>query len=140
MVYTVRGNKMTIGKKIELIMMNNDFSVSQFAKKIGYSRQYVYTLINGKDSRGSESKPQIDTLKQICENTGYDFRTFLEETGYLTPTTQIQKPQSIIKLAPEITEIQKLYNAMTLEQQAGIIGYARGVLSASGTDVSQILA
>lgn len=73
---------MPLGDAIERILVESGMSLSAFAKKIGYSRQYVYDLLRTKGPN-SARKIQLDTLKQICDTTGYSLRRLLANIGYL---------------------------------------------------------
>lgn len=86
---------MTIGKKLNEIRISLNKTLREFDVLTGISYGYLGLLERGNSGHadGKKTTPTIDVLKQICDRSGYDFRTFLEETEYLTPITQIKKTQ-----------------------------------------------
>lgn len=108
--------------KIKALRKSTGLSLRDFAARIGVTHTTVARIEKGGDKKGSvKESVQIDTLKKICEAANYDFQTFLEETGYLSPVSHML----------EKTEIQMLYDSMNQQQQILLIGYARGLLSNS---------
>ena len=86
---------MELGEAIEQILIESGLSISAFSRKIGYSRQYVYELLRKGDPTLSR-KIQLDTLKKICDATGYSLRRLLEEIGYLSKPQPNFIPNSIV--------------------------------------------
>jgi len=73
---------MGVGEAIEKILIESGLSISAFSRKVGYSRQYIYELLNAKEG-GFARKIQLDTLKRICDATGYGLDRLLIDIGYL---------------------------------------------------------
>ena len=86
---------MELGEAIEQILIESGLSISAFSRKIGYSRQYVYELLRKGDPTLSR-KIQLDTLKKICDATGYSLRRLLGEIGYLPKRQPNFIPNSIV--------------------------------------------
>ena len=86
---------MELGDAIEQILIESGLSISEFSRKIGYSRQYVYELLRKGDPTLSR-KIQLDTLKNICDATGYSLRRLLGEIGYLPKFQPNFIPNSIV--------------------------------------------
>ena len=85
---------MEIDEALERILVESGMSISAFARKVGYSRQYIYELLKSKENGGAR-KIQLDTLKRICDATGYGLERLLVEIGYI-PSRDIMKPNSVI--------------------------------------------
>ena len=73
-----------IGDKIKQIRASKNMSLREFGQLVGISCTHITRLEEG----GNGGVPmkgsiQIDDLKQICDRTGYSFRQFLEEIGYI---------------------------------------------------------
>ena len=102
---------MTIGNKIK--QLRGELTYREFGARVGYNYSYLRKLENDTDLRtGKILNPTLSLLKQICDKSNYDFRTFLEETGYLSPITKsvtVLPPHSTVDwTAEEIKIIQKL--------------------------------
>jgi len=86
---------MKLGEAIEQILVDSGLSISAFSRKVGYSRQYIYELLKSKDT-GFCRKIQLDTLKKICDATGYSLEKLLSDIEYIPkPKTELE-PNSII--------------------------------------------
>ena len=78
--------QMGYGSVIKKIRLLNNMSTRQFGELVGFSYSYVAQLEKEISYKGkSRLSPSIDILKQICEKSGYSFRQFLEEAGYIEP-------------------------------------------------------
>ena len=86
---------MELGDAIEQILIESGLSVSEFSRKIGYSRQYVYALLRKGDPTLSR-KIQLDTLKKICDATGYGLKRLLVDIGYISHPKREEVPNSIV--------------------------------------------
>ena len=83
-----------IGEAIERVLIESDLSVTDFSRKIGYSRQYVYNLMK-RETGGISHKIQLETLKNICDATGYPLARLLANLGYI-PRTQKELPPNTV--------------------------------------------
>ena len=86
---------MRLGEAIESILIESGLSVSAFSRKVGYSRQYIYELLKTKDDAYAR-KIQLDTLKQICDATGYSLQSFLIDIGYIPKPVEDYAPNTVI--------------------------------------------
>ena len=84
-----------LGEVIEQILIESGMSISEFSRKVGYSRQYVYELLRKGDPTLSR-KIQLDTLKQICDATGYGLWRALVDLGYLQKSQTDFTPFSVV--------------------------------------------
>lgn len=84
-----------LGNAIEKMLVESGLSITAFSRKIGYSRQYVYELLKTKDTALSR-KIQLDTLKKICDATGYGLTRLLADIGYIDPPSAEPMPNSIV--------------------------------------------
>ena len=84
-----------LGDAIERILVESGLSISDFSRKVGYSRQYIYELLKTKDPNLSR-KVQLDTLKRICDATGYGLTRLLTDIGYIQRPTTEPLPNSIV--------------------------------------------
>ena len=84
-----------LGEAIERLLVASDLSVTDFSRRIGYSRQYVYHLMKG-EAQGVSHKIQLDTLKAICDATGYPFVTLLSDLGYIPRPPQDMLPNTVL--------------------------------------------
>ncbi len=93
--------------------IRNGMSYAQFEKVTGIRRSHLHRLIHETSSVNKVKKlePGIDTLKQICERTGYSFRQFLEEAGYI-----------------DKTELQRAFDSLDPTEQAGILESIKQIL------------
>lgn len=73
-------------------------------------------------STGKAISPAIDTLKQICDKSGYSFRQFLEEAGYIEP---VEIP----------AEIQKIYDKLDAGGKEILMTTANFLLSQIGENI-----
>ncbi|HPD01804.1 MAG TPA: helix-turn-helix transcriptional regulator [Eubacteriales bacterium] len=87
---------MTLGEVIEKILNESNLTMSAFAKKVGYSRQYIYDLIKNKEDTGHQRKIQLDTLKRICDATGYSLKRLLEDINYIERPLPPNTPNTVI--------------------------------------------
>ena len=86
---------MKLGEAIEQILVESGLSISAFSRKVGYSRQYIYELLKSKET-GFNRKIQLDTLKKICDATGYSLEKLLADIDYIPkPKTDVE-PNTII--------------------------------------------
>lgn len=86
---------MKLGEAIEQILVESGLSISAFSRKVGYSRQYIYELLKSKDT-GFSRKIQLDTLKKICDSTGYSLEKLLADIEYIPkPKTDVE-PNTVI--------------------------------------------
>ena len=87
---------MKLGEAIEQILVDSGLSISAFSRKVGYSRQYIYELLKSKDT-GFCRKIQLDTLKKICDATGYSLEKLLSDIGYISkPKTEFEANSVIV--------------------------------------------
>lgn len=84
-----------LGEAIERILVESGLSISAFSRKVGYSRQYIYELLKTKDT-GFARKIQLDTLKRICDATGYSLECLLADIGYIPKPKNDYAPNTII--------------------------------------------
>jgi len=77
---------MGYGNVLKKIRVSKKMSTRQFGELVGFSYSYVAQLEKEISYRGKKRlSPSIDILKQICDKSGYSFRQFLEEAGYIDP-------------------------------------------------------
>ena len=86
---------MKLGEAIEQILVDSGLSISAFSRKVGYSRQYIYELLKSKDT-GFCRKIQLDTLKKICDATGYSLEKLLADIDYIPKPKTDLEPNSIV--------------------------------------------
>ena len=86
---------MKLGEAIEQILVESGLSISAFSRKVGYSRQYIYELLKSKDT-GFYRKIQLDTLKKICDSTGYSLEKLLVDIEYIPKPKNEIEPNSVI--------------------------------------------
>jgi len=73
-----------IGHKIQQIRESQGMSLREFSQLIGISYTHIARIEKGYHGKiPMKGSIQIDDLKQICDRTGYSFKQFLEETGYI---------------------------------------------------------
>ena len=84
-----------LGEAIERLLIASDLSVTDFSRRIGYSRQYVYNLMKG-EAQGVNHKIQLDTLKAICDATGYPLLTLLSDLGYIPRPPKDMLPNTVL--------------------------------------------
>lgn len=87
---------MTLGAAIERILLDSGLNISAFSRQVGYSRQYIYELLKSEEEGGKNRKIQLDTLKQLCDTTGYSLKTLLEDIGYIDVPDYEPKENSVI--------------------------------------------
>ena len=92
---TDRSAKMKLGEVIERILIESGLSISGFSRKVGYSRQYIYELLKTRET-GFSRKIQLDTLKRICDATGYGLERLLADIGYISDPKDQIAPNTII--------------------------------------------
>jgi transcriptional regulator with XRE-family HTH domain len=112
---------MGYGDVIRKIRKDRDLSLRDFEKLVDVDYSHLSRLEKEQSNKGKERlNPSIDILKQICDRTGYPFRQFLEEAGYIEP---IEMP------APSL--IQEMYDRMTIPQQDMLMRLADALLDNS---------
>ena len=84
-----------LGEAIERLLIASDLSVTDFSRRIGYSRQYVYNLMKG-EAQGVRHKVQLDTLKAISDATGYPLVTLLSDLGYIPRPPKDMLPNTVL--------------------------------------------
>jgi len=83
---------MTYSEKIKQIRKNLKMNMREFGMKVGLNYSTISLLEKGyRGKNKTPIVPLIDTLRQICDRTGYSFRQFLEETGYIEPIKPSKK-------------------------------------------------
>ena len=87
--------KIDLNEAIEKVLVESDLSIAAFARKVGYSRQYIYELLK---TKGEEStrRIQLDTLKRICDATGYGLARLLSDIGYIPKPINDVIPNTVI--------------------------------------------
>ena len=86
---------MKLGEAIEQILVESGLSISAFSRQVGYSRQYIYELLKSKDT-GFCRKIQLDTLKKICEATGYSLEKLLADIEYIPKPKSEFDPNTVV--------------------------------------------
>ncbi|HAE89288.1 MAG TPA: hypothetical protein DCG79_05455 [Clostridiales bacterium] len=86
---------MKLGEAIEQILVESGLSISGFSRKVGYSRQYIYELLKSKET-GFNRKIQLDTLKKICDATGYSLEKLLADIDYIPKPKLDIAPNTIV--------------------------------------------
>lgn len=86
---------MKLGEAIEQILVESGLSISAFSRKVGYSRQYIYELLKSKET-GFCRKIQLDTLKKICDATGYSLEKLLADIEYIPKPKTDLEPNSVV--------------------------------------------
>lgn len=84
-----------IGEAIERILIESGLSITAFSRKVGYSRQYIYELLKAKED-GTMRKIQLDTLKKICDSSGYPLERLLGDIGYIPRPKTDYPPNTLI--------------------------------------------
>ena len=86
---------MNLGEAIEQILVESGLSISAFSRQVGYSRQYIYELLKSKDT-GLCRKIQLDTLRKICDATGYSLEKLLADIDYIPKPKSEFDPNTVI--------------------------------------------
>ncbi|MCL2255314.1 MAG: helix-turn-helix domain-containing protein [Firmicutes bacterium] len=73
---------MSYGKVIEKIRKEKNMSQRAFGDLVQLDHTYIGQL-EKEIAKGKPLNPTITTLKQICDRSGYSFKEFLEEAGYI---------------------------------------------------------
>ncbi|MCL2860793.1 MAG: helix-turn-helix domain-containing protein [Firmicutes bacterium] len=77
---------MGYGAIVRKIRKEKNMSLRQFAELTGFGHTTIAHIEKEYSNKGKEKlQVYIDTLKQICDRSGYCFRKFLEEAGYIEP-------------------------------------------------------
>ncbi|MCL2860792.1 MAG: helix-turn-helix domain-containing protein [Firmicutes bacterium] len=77
---------MSYGAVIKKIRQEKNMSLRQFGELVGLGHSTIDRMEREYSNKGKEKlQVYIDTLKQICDRSGYCFRKFLEEAGYIEP-------------------------------------------------------
>lgn len=76
---------MEINERLGELFYQSGLNMTEFSKRSKISRQAMYSIINGRDTRNLPLVPTLPTLKNICIALNYDFALFLAETGYINP-------------------------------------------------------
>ena len=105
-----------LGEAIERLLVASDLSVTDFSRRIGYSRQYVYNLMKG-ESQGVTHKVQLDTLKAISDATGYSLVSLLSDLGYIFHPKKDLPPNTI--LVAKANGVKSIYSLS--EQDAALV-------------------
>ena len=75
---------MGYGTVVRKIREEKNMSLRQFGELVGISHVHISRIEKEFSDKGKEKLLiPIDTLKQICDRSGYCFRQFLEEAGYI---------------------------------------------------------
>ena len=82
------------GEASERILVESGLSRAGFSRKVGYSRQYIYELLKTRET-GFSRKIQPDTLKKICDETGYSSERLLVDIGYIPKLKDDIAPNTI---------------------------------------------
>jgi len=73
-----------IGQKVKQIRESKGMSLREFGQLVGFSHTNLARFEKGYHGNLSvKGSIQIDDIKQICDRTGYPFKQFLEEIGYI---------------------------------------------------------
>jgi transcriptional regulator with XRE-family HTH domain len=105
---------MNYGEIIKKIRLSKNMTLRQFSQLTNCDYGNLARLEKSFNvSTGMPISPAIDTLKQICDRSGYSFRSFLEEAGYIETIT----PQ----ITPWLGE--RLKKAMQNVAKSGIIDF-----------------
>jgi transcriptional regulator with XRE-family HTH domain len=92
------------GEVIKKIRLSKNMNMREFSKLVDSSLAHISRLEKEKSSKEKERLlPPIDLLKQICDRSGYSFRKFLEEAGYIEPVP--------------VSDFQKKWNRLTDKQK-----------------------
>lgn len=103
---------MTYSEKLKEIRVLKKMSLREFGRLIEYDPSYLSKLERGYDSHtGKQPEPTLAFLKRVCDRAGYDFRTFLEETGYLSSSA------SYDVTSEELSILEKLRSLSPAEKQ-----------------------
>jgi transcriptional regulator with XRE-family HTH domain len=112
-------NTHIIGQKIKKMRESKNMSLREFGNLVKLSHANIDRFEKGYDSKGVvKGSIQIDDLKQICDKTGYSFRQFLEEAGYIEPIVKNEQSQ----------EILQLFEQLTRDERYQVIGFAKNIL------------
>lgn len=115
---------MGYGKIIEKI--RNGKSYVAFSKEVGISKSHLERMEKEHSNKGKERlEPPIDKLKQICDRTGYPFRQFLEEAGYIERGASTD--EDVAAMLKEAISAEELKN-ITSEQLIAALAAFRNAL------------
>ena len=65
------GERMTLGKKIELYMNENGLTYETFGKKCGLSKGYISMLVNNRNPKtGKPPIPTVETYNRLAKSMG----------------------------------------------------------------------
>ncbi|MCL2860992.1 MAG: helix-turn-helix domain-containing protein [Firmicutes bacterium] len=77
---------MGYGDVVRKIRKEKNMSLRQFGELVGVNYSHISRIEKEFSNKGKEKLLiPIDTLKQICDRSGYSFKKFLEEAGYIEP-------------------------------------------------------
>lgn len=97
------------GNKINEAIQKSGLTVTDFAKKIGISRQAIYGLLKG-------ATPSSDTLAKIGEISGLPLTYLLSDKDYDISIEKLDEP---LLFFPEIASIKAGYDGMPQEISSG---------------------
>lgn len=114
---------MTYSEKIKEIRKSKKMTLREFGSLVGYDFTYIGLLERGISKAGSSKRlnPSIGVLKDICDRSGYDFRKFLEETGYL-----VSEPKTLF---------ESIFNLLNDDEREMTMGYMQGLLERRGANL-----
>ena len=114
---------MKYGELIKKIRLSKNMTLRQFSVLTNCDYGNLGRLEKSFNvSTGKAISPAIDTLKQICDKSGYSFRQFLEEAGYIEP---VEIP----------AEIQKIYDKLDAGGKEILMTTANFLLSQIGENI-----
>jgi len=123
---------MTIGEKVRQLRKQTKLNLRDFAKLVGRDYSQINRIENENDSHYKKPpQPSLDMLRDICKGAGYDFATFLEETGY------IEKKSPTVALVEDEREtyIIDIFRALPPNLQKIMIAQAEGIVDNYGIKV-----
>ena len=123
---------MQLGEAIELILVESGLSISAFSRQVGYSRQYIYELLRSKDT-GFTRKIQLDTLRKICDATGYSLEKLLADIGYIPKPKTEYDPNTVVIVGKGGTKAYELteHDVSLIDQLAKTLAKANVKAAAS---------
>ena len=115
---------MGYGEKIR--QLRGSRSYAKFSEITGISRSHLERMEKEYSNKhGEQLKVPIDSLKQICDRTGYSFKRFLEEAGYIEQDQSVTKEDATV---PQLTELQQLVAKLGPHGIEDVTNYVKMIL------------
>jgi transcriptional regulator with XRE-family HTH domain len=126
---------MAYGDIIKKIRSDKNMSLRDFGKLVDIDFSHLRRLEKEYSNKGKEKlSPSLDILKQICDRSGYPFRQFLEEAGYIEPAQRDSPTVISEELSVKMDKMLKdnftdeQLSKITDEQLLSVVGFFSNIL------------